>query len=51
MIMLCVLMCAVFQVLGLTLIAHALKPDKTTFEANESAKITPTISSDLGGLV
>jgi hypothetical protein len=51
LILLCVLMCAVTQVAGLALIAHALKPEKTAAEVRESAMLEPTISTDYGGLV
>ena len=51
LIAICVLMCAVFQVAGLWLIAKALGPEFDAIREQESAMIHPTVDSDYGGLV
>lgn len=52
LIAICVVIVSVTQIAGLWLIAKALgQPQIESESARESAKIHPTLSSDVGGLV
>lgn len=52
LIAICVFVCCVCQATGLWLIAKALgQPQIEAEHERESAKIHPTLSSDVGGLV